>query len=325
MNSEEKSLDLKDRRILFELEQNARQSLQQIAKKVRLSKEVVFHRIKNLEREGIIKKYLINVDIYKLGYKFYPLLLKLRNTNKSVEERMINFLKSHQQISWLTTCEGNWDINLTLFAKSSEEVNYFLEELLGKYGDYISEKQIFTATEAHYVKGTFGINKRARETITTKGEKEVELEKEDQELLRILSDNARRSLIEISRMMSFSPKVIAYRIKKLEKEKIIIGSHILTDFCKLGYKYYKIWFSLKNLNSNHKNKLFTYLKNTPNIVWITKLIGKYDLSIEMEVEDVTQFRKIMDNFKQEFLEIINEHESILIFEEKVLSYMPKTG
>ncbi len=323
MSFKNKNLDLKDRRILFELEQDARQSLQQIARKVRLSKEVVFHRIKNLEKEGIIKKYLTNVDIYKLGYKFYPLLLKLRNTDKLKEEEIITFLKSHKQISWLNTCEGNWNINLTLFANSSEEVNYFLEELLSKYGDYISEKQIFTATEAHYVKGTFGINKELRKTITTKGEKKVDLEKEDRELLQILADNARISLVEISQKMNLSPKVIAYRIKRLEKNKIILGSHILADFSKLGYKYYKIWFSLKNLNSNNKSKLFTYLKSTPNIVWITKLIGKYDLSIEMEVEDVTQFRKIIDNVKLEFREIINEHESILIFEEKVLNYMPK--
>ena len=64
-------LDLKDKRILFELEQDSRQSLNQLSKKVGLKKETLFHRIKNLEKRRIIKGYLTEIDIYKLGFQYY--------------------------------------------------------------------------------------------------------------------------------------------------------------------------------------------------------------------------------------------------------------
>jgi len=47
-------IDLKDRKILYHLDLNCRQSNAQIGKKVRLSKEVVNYRIKRMEEEGII-------------------------------------------------------------------------------------------------------------------------------------------------------------------------------------------------------------------------------------------------------------------------------
>ena len=47
-----KSLDLKDRKILYQLDLNARQSNAEIAKKTRLSKDAVGYRIKKLEEQG---------------------------------------------------------------------------------------------------------------------------------------------------------------------------------------------------------------------------------------------------------------------------------
>ena len=67
-----------------------------------------------------------------------------------------------------------------------------------------------------------------------------------------------------------------------------------------------------------------YLKNHPNIIWATKTIGYYDLSIEMEVEDVQMFRKIVDEIKEKFSNLIKKHESLLIFEEGVMNYLPQS-
>ena len=57
-------LDLKDRKILYELDLDARQPLTQIGKKVGLSKDVVSYRMKKLQDEGIIKNYYTVIDAY---------------------------------------------------------------------------------------------------------------------------------------------------------------------------------------------------------------------------------------------------------------------
>lgn len=330
MNTPNIKLDLKDRRILFELEQDSRQSLQQIGQKTGLSKETVFHRIKRLEESGIIKKYLTEINVYKLGFQFYPVLIKFQNTTPAIEEEIFKYFQHSKYTAWLTKTEGAWDLNATLVAQGNFELKKFLDGFLEKHSEYIAEKQIFITTEIHYFKRGFWLNKRTTQTITTGGEKSIEvgigkakIGNAEIKLLQILSNNARMPLIELGNWLGTNSKNIANWIKKLEKQKIIQGSRVLVDFSKIGYKYYKIWFSLKNLTPENFHKLIAYFREHPNIIWATKLIGTYDLSCEMEVKDVEEFRKIVEEIKAKYSDLIKKHESLLVFEELVVNYLPE--
>ena len=64
-------LDLKDRKILYHLDINCRQSFSQIGKKVGLHKDVVAYRVKKLQKKEIIKGFINVVDYSKLGYNLY--------------------------------------------------------------------------------------------------------------------------------------------------------------------------------------------------------------------------------------------------------------
>ncbi len=85
-------MDLKDKRILYQLDLNARQTNTQIAKKVGLSKDVVNYRIKSLEKEGIITGYYTIIDTSKVGYFSFRVYLKLIDSTPVKEEEIINFL-----------------------------------------------------------------------------------------------------------------------------------------------------------------------------------------------------------------------------------------
>ena len=61
-------LDLKDRKILYHLDLNSRQSFAQLGKKVGLHKDVVAYRVKKLQEKGIIENFFIIYDYLKLGY-----------------------------------------------------------------------------------------------------------------------------------------------------------------------------------------------------------------------------------------------------------------
>jgi len=63
------NIDLKDRKILYHLDLNCRQSYSQIGKKVGLSKKVVEYRVKRMEKEKIITGYWTNIDSYRFGYQ----------------------------------------------------------------------------------------------------------------------------------------------------------------------------------------------------------------------------------------------------------------
>jgi len=74
-------MDLKDRKILHELDKNARISASEIAKRIRLSKNSVINRIKRLEQEKIILGYNTLTNINNLGYTTYDIYLKFKDTS----------------------------------------------------------------------------------------------------------------------------------------------------------------------------------------------------------------------------------------------------
>ena len=83
-------LDLKEKKILHELDKNARISFSEIAKRIRLSKNSVINRIKELEKEEIILGYNTLININSLGYTTYDIYLKFKNTNYEKEKEIIN-------------------------------------------------------------------------------------------------------------------------------------------------------------------------------------------------------------------------------------------
>ena len=76
-------LDKKDKRILYELDKNARQPLSEIAKKVQLKRESILYRLKKYLQEGLIRDYLTVIDMSKLGFTHYKIYLRLHNINEN--------------------------------------------------------------------------------------------------------------------------------------------------------------------------------------------------------------------------------------------------
>jgi len=80
-------IDLKDRKILYELDLNCRQSNAQIGKKVGLKRDIVAYRIKKLEESGVIKNFWTAINTFRLGYNVFRIYISLQfvDSNKKNE------------------------------------------------------------------------------------------------------------------------------------------------------------------------------------------------------------------------------------------------
>ncbi|MBT6955719.1 Lrp/AsnC family transcriptional regulator, partial [archaeon] len=91
-------LDLKDRKILSELDKDCRQPNSTIAKKVGLSTEVVSYRIKRLEQEKIITQYQVALNLSKLGVIQFRVLLSFQHITSGELEKKISKLKENKNV-----------------------------------------------------------------------------------------------------------------------------------------------------------------------------------------------------------------------------------
>ena len=109
------NLDLKDRKILYQLDIDCRQTNSEIGKKVGLSKQVVDYRIKRFLKDGIVTRFATVIDTYKLGFSKYKIYLSLENASTEIIKQIIESLKSHDKTEWIATCSGRclaWRIRL---------------------------------------------------------------------------------------------------------------------------------------------------------------------------------------------------------------------
>lgn len=149
------NLDSVDIQILRCLQQDARITIKDLSREVNLSASPVFERIKRMEREGYIKRYVTVLDAEKLHKGFIVFCsVRLSPLNKKVAEE---FCKIIQEIPEVTECyniSGHYDYLLKVHSPDMKYYQEFILNTLGQLSMLGSLESTFVMEE---VKNAFGI------------------------------------------------------------------------------------------------------------------------------------------------------------------------
>ncbi len=318
-------LDEKEKKILYQLDANSRQPVSVIARKTKLTKDVVNYRIKRLIEEGVIMKFLAVLDNSKLGYTLYKIFLRLQSADKKKEEEIINYLKNHQNAQWVVSTDGMFDILFNVFAKDSVELNSILSDFQKLYGNFIAERQmlVMLKTNIFYRDYLIGKSSEIRKPIHFGSHKEkVKVDDIDRKILHLLGEDGRMPLVEIANKLKISADSVRLRIKKLENSGIIQNYVLVLDNSKTGHSDYKILLKAQNMTEERKNDFFNYCKSQPNIWFFDVALGAFDLEINAEVEDIIKFREIMTEIKENFSDIIKEYNILNMWKVHKFNFYP---
>jgi len=296
-------LDVKDKKIIYQLDLNSRQPNSKIAKKVGLSKDVVNYRIKNLEKLGFIRGYYTIIDFSKLEYFGMRVYLKLFDATPAKEKEIIDYLVKSKKVFFVAEIEGHFDIALGVWIREIYEFEDFYSKFKEKFKLQIGQEQTSIFTKVHHFHRAYLLNKKfddAKPEVFGK-EKRVQHDKLDINILKFLCQNARISTIEIAQKLKKPARTIAFRIKQLEKKKIIQGYRVIFDFSLIGYNYYKVDLTLKEMSRLKELKSFAHAH--PNILYIDETIAGSDFEFDLEVENKEKFMEIIEELRTKFPEI----------------------
>ena len=320
---DELKLDLKDRKILHELDLDARQPCSRIGKKIGLSTEVVNYRIKRLEEEKIITQYQIILNLAKLGITQFKICLSLQKITSSELEKIIEQLKKKEEVKWIVSCRGDWDLIISLESNSIYESELLKEEVLSLFSGYINKKAISILIEAATYNRDYLIDKKSQTThkrIILEHNKKIMLDELDIQILKELSGNARIPLIDIAERVKKSPRAVNYRIKQLIKEKVILGFKIAINYEKLGIKFYKLFLYLDSPNKKRIEELERYLESNKNFITSVKVLGNWELEPEIETFSEQEFENSLKDIKDKFSDIITKIDILTISKEYKFVY-----
>jgi DNA-binding Lrp family transcriptional regulator len=120
-------LDAYDRSILNHLLRSGRDSYRDLAKKTGLSPATVMNRVKNLEREGIIRYYGAVLDYEKLGYDI-QVIIDVR-VAKGKLFQIEKKIAKHPNVFAVYDNTGSFDTTVIARFRSRAGMDKFLKEL----------------------------------------------------------------------------------------------------------------------------------------------------------------------------------------------------
>ena len=144
-------LDKVDLQILRTLQENARLTTKELAAQVSLSSTPVFERLKRLEREGYIKKYIAVLDADKLNQGFVVFCnVKLRRMNKDIAMEFTRIIQNIPEVTECCNISGSYDYLLKIHAPNMKYYHEFIINVLGTIDSLGSLESMFVMDEVKY-------------------------------------------------------------------------------------------------------------------------------------------------------------------------------
>lgn len=148
------SLDHIDLQILRTLQDNARLTTKELAARVHLSTTPVFERLKRLEAQGYIKKYIAVLDAEKLNHGFLVFCrVKLRRLNKEIAEEFTGIIREIPEVTECYNISGSYDYLLKIHAPDMKYYQEFLLNVLETIESLGSMESTFVMDEVKQVYG----------------------------------------------------------------------------------------------------------------------------------------------------------------------------
>ncbi len=318
------NLDVKDKAILAELDFNARKSDAAIGRAVGLSKQNVRYRIQRLRELGVITGFYPVIDNSLRGYYYCRLPLRFQDLTLAAEKNIMAYFQKSETFRWVVRMDGAYDLIAAMWSPTlryyQDEVNKFMFA----HGANVAEKSESIGLSITHLANR-AITGGEQKVVVVNGEAarvRVKLDELDEKILKVLSDDARMSLVVIAEKTGSSPSVVNYRIRRMREIGVLKAFRVAFDPSRLGLTHFKIFLYLKSFDESDLTRLTAFLKNEPSVNYIVEEIGICDFDFEVLLSDYAKLLGLMTRLRSLFPTIIRDYKvSVLPITPKI-SYLP---
>ncbi|MBD2703665.1 Lrp/AsnC family transcriptional regulator [Spirosoma sp. BT702] len=149
-------LDEIDGQLLKLLGDNSKLTIKELADRVHLSHTPVFERVKRLESNGYIKKYIALLDAEKLNYGLIVFCnIKLKQHDKRIGHEFVTDILRLDEVVECYNISGDFDFLLKVYAKDMKHYQDFVFNKLGSVTSIGSTHSTFVMSET---KNTYNVN-----------------------------------------------------------------------------------------------------------------------------------------------------------------------
>ncbi len=198
----------------------------------------------------------------------------------------------------MSTIIGKWNVVLDIVTENQVLLEKVFHEILQPIEKHLSNFLLINTT----IRGEFYPTKFLG--ITTKHNvpsetKYYELDAVDKQLLQELSTNARAEYTMLAKTTGLPATTVAFRIKRLQKNNILLGSTMSIDYKQFGWDFYNIQLKMQQ---KQIKKFFSFVSEHPNTVFYYEYLGheSWDLDVGIIVQNTQELQRVVNEIKEKF-------------------------
>jgi len=305
-------LDVKDRKILYELDLDSRQSFSQLGKKVGLHKDVVAYRVKKLQEKSIITKFYTGLRAHKLGHSPVKFYLTYQNITPKIKQDIIDYLVMSPYTATVHSAEGQYDLVVICEVENIPKFYDIWTNIINKYKDFFSNQILCIHNKLIEYNKIFLLDEKTDKKddrilfVSSSDDRNAEIDSLDKKILDLLAPNSRITTIEIAQKLKSTVNTINSRIKKLVKTGVIQRYTINIDWPKIGYQWFKADIILRD--PEKIQQIADFIENNPNLLYKISSIGYVDLELMFILNNANQLHQIMEDLSSKFPNTIENYK-----------------
>jgi len=143
--------------------------------------------------------------------------------------------------------------------------------------------------------------------------KQILLDAKDKHIVALKSINARLPISVIAKNLRLSRDAIKYRINRMEKEHVLVGSRSIVNINKLKYSNYHVFFQMHFPSEQKEKDFIDLLKKHPNVNAVIKYRGKWDYEVAIMVKNPAEFDTVFKHITSK-MGIIQDYEILVLLD-----------
>ncbi len=142
----------------------------------------------------------------------------------------------------------------------------------------------------------------------------------DRRIIGALFDDGRMPFSAIGKRIRLSKESVNYRVKRLEREGLIVGYNTVIDVKRLGWEIFFVYFRFRQIDAAEEEKLLEHLNSHPHVAQLFKCMGSYDAVCKLFVKNYAELGEVIKNIEAVFGEQIGDYHVDYVLEETAVPF-----
>ena len=148
----------------------------------------------------------------------------------------------------------------------------------------------------------------------------MRLDTRDKKLIQELLLDSRQSTRELGKKLHISKSAVNYRIKKLIKNKVMLGFRTYINYSKLNTSLFAVYLKFENITKETEFEIIKYLLTNKKVTWLGNSYGNWEIIFEFKTENQIELISFLSEFYKNFSQYIKKKELVQYISEDVFGF-----